>query len=83
MNENKNIDKQKLLNAILNSSGSKINQNAINRAKAGDISGLTAGLDEQSKQALAAALKDQKKAAEILSSKEAKEIIKKLLKGGK
>lgn len=83
MNENKNIDKQKLLNAILNSSGSKINQNAINRAKAGDVSGLTAGLDEQSKQALSAALKDQKKAAEILSSKEAKEIIKKLLKGGK
>ena len=83
MNDKSGIDKQKLLNAILNSSGSKINQNAINRARAGDVSGLTAGLDKQSKEMLNAALSDKRKAKEILSSKEAKDIIKKFLKGDK
>lgn len=81
MSEN-NIDKQKLINAIVNSSGSKINKNAIENAKKGDISGLTSGLDEENKKMLSKALNNKDKAREILASKEAKEIIKKLL-GGK
>lgn len=83
MSENMNINKQKLLNAILHASGSKINKNAEERAKNGDISALAAGLDEQSRKELNAVLNDREKAKEILASKEAKEIIKKFLGGNK
>ena len=78
-----NTDKQKLLNAILNNSDTKINKNAIKQAKNGDISALAAGLDEQSRKKLGEALSDSKKAKEILNSKEAREIMQKLLGGGK
>ena len=73
-----NIDKAKLLNAILNASGSKINKNAIKKAEGGDISALASGLDEQGRQQLYEALNNRDKAKEILSSKQARDIIKKL-----
>lgn len=82
MGENNYIDKQKLINAIVNSSGSKINKNAIERAKSGDISGLVSGLDDQNKKMLNEAMNDKNRVREILSSKEARELMKKLL-GGK
>lgn len=81
MSENMNVNKQQLLNAILSASGSKINKNAIDRAKSGDVSALAAGLDGRSRKELTAALNDREKAKEILASKEAKEIIKKFLGG--
>lgn len=83
MDKKTNIDKQKLINAILNSSGNKINQNAINRAGKGDVSGIMASLNEQDRKNLSAALGDPKKAKEILSSKEAREILKNFLGGKK
>ena len=77
-----NLDKQKLMSAILNASGAKINKNQIERAKNGDISALAAGLDEDGKRKLNAALNDKNKLREILASNEAKEIMKKF-SGGK
>ena len=82
MGENMNIDKKTILNAILNSSDSKINKNAVKKAAGGDVSGLIEGLDDQSKKKLNAALSDKNKAKEILASKEAREILKSFL-GGK
>ena len=82
MNKNNNIDKNKLLNAIVNAQGLKINKNAVARAKNGDVSGLLGSLDEQNRKKLKSALADKNKAREILASKEAKEIMKKFL-GGK
>ena len=77
MGDNMNLNKQKLLNAILNASGSKINKNTIDRAKSGDVSALSAGLDEQSRKTLFEALKDKDKLRGILASNEAKELIQK------
>ena len=82
MGENMNISKQKLLSAILNASGKKINKNAVERAAGGDISALASGLDEENRRMLNEALSDKNKAKEILSSKEAREILKKLSGGG-
>ena len=80
MSNNTNIDKQKLFNAILNGN-EKINKRAIERAQNGDISDLVSNLSQQDKNSLKAALSDKKKAREILASKQAKEIIKKLSGG--
>ena len=80
MSNNTNIDKQKLFNAILNGI-EKINKSAIERAQNGDISDLVSNLSQQDKNSLKAALSDKKKAREILASKQAKEIIKKLSGG--
>ncbi|MBR4761739.1 MAG: hypothetical protein IK086_03800 [Clostridia bacterium] len=77
-----NFNKQTLINAILNASGSKINQNSLKNAADGDISALASQLDEKSRKELYAALENREKAKEILSSKEAREILKKL-SGGK
>ena len=82
MGDNMNIDKQKLLSAIMNSSGTKINKSSLDRAQKGDISGIMSSLGEQDRKMLSAALEDKNKAKEILSSKEAKAILKNLL-GGK
>lgn len=82
MNKDNNIDKNRLLNAIVNAQGTKINKNAVERAKSGDVSGLLGSLDKENREKLESALADKNKAREILASKEAKEIMKKFL-GGK
>lgn len=81
MGDNMNIKNEKLINAILNANGAKINRNDIEKAKKGDISGLSASLDGESRQKLNAALQSKDKAREILNSKEAREILKKLSGG--
>ena len=80
--DNMNIDKQKLINAILNANGGKINKNAVSKAASGDASGVLANLDGDSKKKIEAALSDKNKLKNILDSKEAKEILKNL-SGGK
>ena len=82
MGNNMNIDKQKLFNAIVNSTDSKINKDSLNRAKKGDVSELISQLSDADQKKLKAALNDKKLAKEILSSKEAKNILKNFL-GGK
>ena len=83
MGEKMNISNEKLLNAILNSGGAKINKNDVEKAKKGDISGLSASLDKENRQKLNEALKSKEKAKELLNSKEAREIIKNLSGGNK
>ena len=77
MGNNMNLDRQKLLNAIFNASASKINKNAVERAKSGDISALSASLDAGSRKKLAEALNDRDKMRSILNSDAAKELMKK------
>ena len=52
MGDNMKLDRQKLLSAILNASGTKINKNALEQAKKGDVGALSASLDEQSRKML-------------------------------
>ena len=82
MNDNMNIDKRKLIDAILNSGDKKINKNSIDKAAKGDVSALIGSLDEENRKKLLSSLNDKKKAKKILSSKEAREIMKNL-SGGK
>ena len=82
MNE-KNINKQKLYNAILSSSSEKINSKNIDDAVKGDFSGIMSQMSENDRKKLNAALTDKNKAKEILSSDAAKEVLKNLLNGGK
>ena len=79
MGDNMNIKNEKLLNAILNAGGAKINKNDIEKAKKGDVSGLAAGLDSDSRKKLTDALNSKEKARQILNSKEARELMKNLL----
>ena len=77
MGDNMKLDRQKLLSAILNASGTKINKNALEQAKKGDVGALSASLDEQSRKMLGEVMSDKNKMREILNSDAAKEIIKK------
>lgn len=81
MGNNENIDKNALLNAILSAGGGKINQNAVDRAKKGDVSGIVDSLDEENKRKIKSALNDREKLREILASKQAREIFKKFSGG--
>lgn len=83
MNDNINIDKRKLIDAILNSGDKKINKNSIDKATKGDVSALIGSLDEENRKKLLSALNDKNKAKKILSSKEAREIMKNLSDGKK
>ena len=82
MNEKMNIDKRLLLKAIVTASGKKINKNAVDSAKGGDLSALIGTLTAADRRKLDAALNDKETARKILSSAQAKEILKKIT-GGK
>ena len=82
MDRNMNIDKNKILSAIINSGDKKINRKDVERAGKGDISGLLGSLDTQDRKKLQEALNDKEKARKILASKEGREILKSFL-GGK
>ena len=77
------INKEKLLNAIINASGKKINKNAVEKAKSGDLSAVLAGLDPKSRQSLMEALNNKEKAQRILASDEARQLLKNLSGGNK
>ncbi len=82
MNEKMNIDKRLLLKAIVTASGKKINKNTVDSAKNGDLSALIGTLNADDRRKLDAALSDKETARKILSSAQAKEILKKIT-GGK
>ena len=73
-----NIDKQKLINSIIASSGGKLNKNSLENAASGDISGLMSSLSEEDKRKLNDALSDKEKARQLLSSDAAKQILQSL-----
>ena len=70
-----NIDKQKLINTILASSGGKLDKKSVEQAAGGDASGILSSLNEADRKKLSEALSDKEKAKQILSSNAAKELL--------
>jgi len=70
-----NIDKQKLINSIIASSGGKLNKSAVESAANGDMGGIMSGLSEEDKRKLNEALSDKEKAKQLLSSDAARAIL--------
>lgn len=81
--DNMNIDKQKLINAIINSGNQKINRKDLERAGNGDMSGLFGALGSEDREKVKRALSDKDAAKKILTSKEGREILKSFLGGKK
>lgn len=83
MNNNFNgINKEKLINSVIASSGGKIDKSSIDSAKNGDLSGLMAALSEEDRQKLNNALKGDN-LKKLLSGEDTKAIINKMLGGEK
>lgn len=80
---NNNINKQKLMDSIVSSSGGKINKNAVNSAVNGDMSKLMSGLSNKDRQKLTDALNNPAKAKQMLSSDSAKQLLNLLMNDGK
>lgn len=78
-----NINKGELLKALKNSSGGKIDENAVNRAAGGDVNSLISSLDEDSRAKLMAALADKEKTRQILNSDAARALLGSLFGGNK
>jgi len=72
---NNNIDKEKLINTIISSSGGRLNKKALENAASGNMSTLMDGLSEEDKQKLNDALSDKNKARQLLSSKAAQQLL--------
>lgn len=73
-----NIDKQKLINSIIASSGGKLDKKTLQSAAKGEISGLMASLNEEDKKKLNDALSDKEKARQLLSSDAARQLLQNL-----
>lgn len=80
---NNNIDKQKLMDAIISSSGGKIDRDslagAVNRK---DVSSLLGSLSPADRQKLNSVLSNKENLAAALNSSEARSLLKNFLKGG-
>lgn len=76
-------DKDKLYDAIIASSGGKIDRNTVENAKKGDLSGVLSSLPEEDAKKLKEALSDKEKTRQLLSSDAAKAIMNILLGGSK
>lgn len=77
-----NIDKQKLINSIISSSGGKLDKASLEKVAEGDMSGLMSSLSEEDRNKLNSVLKDKNKAKEMLSSSAARELLKRILGNG-
>ena len=78
-----NPDNNKLYDAIIASSGGKIDRNTVENAKKGDLSGVLSSLPEEDAKKLKEALSDKEKTRQLLSSDAAKAIFNMLLGGSK
>ena len=78
-----NPDNNKLYDAIIASSGGKIDRKAVENAKKGDISGVLSSLPEEDARKLKEALSDKEKTRQLLSSDAAKALINMFLGGNK
>lgn len=75
-----NIDKQKLIDALLSSSGGKLDKNDINGAVSSkNIAPLVSSLSAADRRKLNAALSDKQSMKQALDSPEAKAILNALL----
>lgn len=77
-----NIDKQKLIDTIIASSGGKINRSDVNSAASGDLSAIMSALSDEDRRKLSAALSDEKAAKQMLSGASAQKILRMFLDGG-
>ncbi len=72
---NNNIDKEKLINTIISSSGGRLDKKALENASSGNLTSLMNNLSDEDKQKLTAALSDKNKAKQLLSSKAAQQLL--------
>lgn len=76
-------DKKSLIDAIVSSSGGKINRQDVNNAANGDLSGILGALSADDRKKLLNALSDEKAAKQLLSSSAAQQLLKLFENGGK
>ena len=83
MNKN-DINKQRLIDALLSSSGGKLSRDSINRAADGkDITPLVNSLSPEDREKLNRVMSDKESMEKLLKSPQAQLILKSVLKGGK
>ena len=76
------INKDKLINSVIASSGGKIDKSSIESAKKGDLSPIMSALSEEERKKLNNALKSEN-FKKMLSGEDAKALINKMLGGEK
>ena len=76
-------DKNNLIDAIVASSGGKINKTAAKNAANGDLSGVLGALSPEEQNKLKALLADEGSARQLLSSPAAKKLLEMFVSGGK
>lgn len=82
MNNNE-IDKQKLMDAVISSSGGKIDKKTLmEAAKEKNIDPLLQNLSAADKEKLKSVMSDKKSMEAVLNSPQAKALLKAFLKGG-
>lgn len=69
------INKEKLINSIISSSGGKLDKQSLENAARGDMGGVMSGLGEDDKRKLMEALSDKEKTRQILSSDAARQLL--------
>ena len=81
---NNDIKKQRLIDALLSSSGGKLSRDSINRAADGkDITPLVNSLSPEDREKLNRVMSDKESMEKLLKSPQAQLILKSVLKGGK
>lgn len=81
---NNDINKQRLIDALLSSSGGKLSRDSINRAADGkDITPLVNSLSPEDREKLNRVMSDKESMEKLLKSPQAQLILKSILKGGK
>lgn len=81
---NNDINRQKLIDALLASSGGKLNRDSINRAAdSNDVSPLINSLSPADREKLNKVMSDKESMEKLLKSPQAQLILKSVLKGGK
>lgn len=81
---NNDINKQRLIDALLSSSGGKLSRDSINRAADGkDITPLVNSLSTEDREKLNRVMSDKESMEKLLKSPQAQLILKSVLKGGK
>jgi hypothetical protein len=79
-----NIDKEKLIDEIVASSGGKLEREKLKGvANKKDISALMGSLSDEDKKKLSAALSDKNALAQMLKSEQARSILNAFLKDGR
>lgn len=81
MNNHSNADKNRLIEALIHSSGGKIDVNAANKAMQGDMGDAISSLDEDSRKKFMDMISDKQKLDKLLSS-DAAQRLRQILMGG-